>query len=95
MIADMPEKEKAPAGGSKPESKGKEPEKPIDLSALKDLNLDGKLKGKGGKVYPWRGALCLETQHFPDSPNQKTFPSTILQPGKVYSSKTVMTFTAR
>ena len=40
----MPPKEKAPAGGSKPESKGKEPEKPIDLSALKDLNLDGKLK---------------------------------------------------
>jgi AsmA protein len=40
----MPPKEKAPAGGPKPESKGKEPEKPIDLSALKDLNLDGKLK---------------------------------------------------
>jgi aldose 1-epimerase len=54
--------------------------------------LDGTIKGKAGHVYAHRTGLCLETQHFPDSPNQKAFPSTILQPGKVYSSKTVMTF---
>src|SRR5205085_9032754 len=37
--------------------------------------------GKGGRVYPYRGGLCLETQHFPDSPNQPHFPSTVLRPG--------------
>jgi aldose 1-epimerase len=57
--------------------------------------LDGTIKGKGGHVYAHRTGLCLETQHYPDSPNQKTFPSTILQPGKVYTSKTVMTFSAK
>jgi len=57
--------------------------------------LDGTIKGKGGHVYALRNGLCLETQHFPDSPNQKNFPSTILQPGKVYTTKTVMTFSAR
>jgi len=57
--------------------------------------LDGTLKGKGGHAYVQRGALCLETQHYPDSPNQKTFPSAILQPGKVYSSRTILTFSAR
>jgi aldose 1-epimerase len=57
--------------------------------------LDGTIKGKGGHVYAHRSGLCLETQHYPDSPNQKTFPTTILQPGKVYTSKTVMTFSAR
>jgi aldose 1-epimerase len=57
--------------------------------------LDGTIKGKGGHVYAHRTGLCLETQHFPDSPNQKNFPSTILQPGKVYTTKTVMTFSAR
>jgi len=57
--------------------------------------LDGTIKGKGGRPYGHRAGLCLETQHFPDSPNKANFPSTILQPGKVYSSKTVMTFTAK
>ena len=57
--------------------------------------LDGTIKGKGGHVYALRNGLCLETQHFPDSPNQKNFPSTILQPGKVYTTKTVMTFSAK
>jgi aldose 1-epimerase len=54
--------------------------------------LDGTLKGKGGTVYAHRSALCLETQHFPDSPNKPGFPSTILQPGQTYRSKTVFTF---
>ena len=54
--------------------------------------LDGTFKGKSGHPYVRRSALCLETQHFPDSPNQPNFPSTILQPGKSYDSKTVITF---
>jgi aldose 1-epimerase len=57
--------------------------------------LDGTIKGKGGHVYGLRTGLCLETQHFPDSPNQKTFPSTILQPGKSYDTRTVFAFSAK
>ena len=49
--------------------------------------------GKGGVVYPWRGALCLETQHYPDSPNQIEFPSTVLMPGETYFSECVYKFT--
>ena len=44
--------------------------------------LDGTIKGKGGHVYQHRSGFCLETQHFPDSPNQPEFPSTILQAGR-------------
>jgi aldose 1-epimerase len=51
--------------------------------------LVGTVKGKGGKPVPHRGALCLETQHFPNSPNQPNFPSTILQPGQTYATVTV------
>lgn len=54
--------------------------------------LDGTITGKGGRVYKHRSGLCLETQHYPDSPNHPTFPSTILQPGQTYSSRTVFTF---
>jgi len=50
--------------------------------------------GKGGKVYEHRGALCLEAQHFPDSPNQITFPSIILKPGQTYRQTTVYRFNA-
>jgi len=57
--------------------------------------LDGTIKGKGGHVYAHRSGLCLETQHFPDSPNKPKFPSTILQPGKAYESRTVFTFSAK
>jgi aldose 1-epimerase len=46
--------------------------------------LDGSDKGKGGKSYGMRSALCLETQNFPDSPNKPGFPSTLLHPGEVY-----------
>lgn len=49
-------------------------------------------KGKGGKTYNFRTAFCLEAQHFPDSPNQSTFPSTVLRPGEVYKQKTVYKF---
>jgi len=54
--------------------------------------LDGTITGKAGHVYQHRGALCLETQHFPDSPNHANFPSTILRPGARYQSKTVFAF---
>lgn len=57
--------------------------------------LDGRLKGKSGRAYVHRGGFCLETQHFPDSPNQANFPSTILEPGERYSTKTVFRFTTR
>lgn len=54
--------------------------------------LDGTKTGKGGQVYKRRFGFCLETQHFPDSPNKPGFPSTILRPGKVYASRTMYKF---
>jgi aldose 1-epimerase len=54
--------------------------------------LDGTIRGKAGRVYPHRGALCLETQHFPDSPNHPDFPSTIIRPGELLRSRTVFAF---
>ena len=57
--------------------------------------LDGTATGKGGRVYRHRTGFCLETQHFPDSPNHPSFPSTILHPGGTYASKTVFTFGVR
>jgi aldose 1-epimerase len=54
--------------------------------------LDGTIKGKGGRVYGHRAGLCLETQHFPDSPNHPRFPSTILRPGDTYRSRTTFAF---
>lgn len=57
--------------------------------------LDGRLTGKAGKPYVHRGGFCLETQHFPDSPNQPAFPSTILQPGDEYRTQTMFKFSTR
>lgn len=57
--------------------------------------LTGVLKGKSGKPYLHRGGLCLETQHYPDSPNQSEFPNTILKPGENYTSKTVFKFSTK
>ena len=54
--------------------------------------LDGTITGKGGHVYGRRAGFCLETQHYPDSPNKPEFPSTIVRPGQEYRSKTVFTF---
>ncbi len=54
--------------------------------------LDGTIKGKGGKVYGRRSAFCLETQHFPDSPNKPAFPTTELKPGQRFQSTTVFLF---
>ena len=56
--------------------------------------LDGKITGKSGRAYGRRSGFCLETQHFPDSPNKPKFPSTILRPGQEYHSRTVFTFGA-
>ena len=57
--------------------------------------LDDSLIGKSGKPYLKRGAVCLETQHFPDSPNQPNFPSTTLDVGEIYSSTTIYKFSVR
>ena len=54
--------------------------------------LDGSIVGKQTKAYTKRSAFCLETQHFPNSPNQPTFPTTQLNPGDTYQSETVYTF---
>ncbi len=57
--------------------------------------LDGAMKGKGAKAYTRRMALCLETQHYPDSPNQPRFPTTALKPGQTMRSTTVFKFSTR
>ena len=54
--------------------------------------LDGTITGKNGTVYEYRHGLCLETQHFPDSPNQPDFPTTTLNPGHLYKTTTVYKF---
>ncbi|MFD7403648.1 aldose epimerase family protein [Streptomyces sp. NPDC059866] len=56
--------------------------------------LDGSLVGTGGTVYRQGDGLCLETQHYPDSPNHPSFPSTVLRPGQTYRSTTVHSFSA-
>ena len=57
--------------------------------------LDGRLRGKSGKPYVHRGGFCLETQHYPDSPNQPNFPSTILKPGEEYKTTTILKFSTK
>ena len=56
--------------------------------------VDGKLTGVGGVRYVKHGAFCLETQHFPDSPNKPNFPSTVLRPGETYETTTIYRFPA-
>jgi aldose 1-epimerase len=57
--------------------------------------LDGTITGKGGKVYKKHYGFCLETQHFPDSPNKPNFPSVVLNPGERYKQETIYRFSAR
>lgn len=57
--------------------------------------LDGTIRGKNGVVYKYRSGLCLETQHFPDSPNKPDFPSVTLKPGEEYKQKTIYKFSVR
>jgi aldose 1-epimerase len=59
------------------------------------IGLNGSIVGKGGMAYPKYGALCLETQHFPDSPNRPNFPSTVLKPGTKFHSETIYKFSAK
>jgi len=54
--------------------------------------MDGTYTGKSGSKYNYRNAVALEAQHFPDSPNHPSFPSTILEPGDKYYQKTVLEF---
>ncbi len=57
--------------------------------------LDGTITGKASKIYPQHSGFCLETQHFPDSPNKPNFPSTILRPGQMYKTETIYKFSTR
>jgi aldose 1-epimerase len=57
--------------------------------------LDGTIVGKGGVIYQKRMGLCLETQHYPDSPNQPKFPSTVLHPNETYQTSTVYKFSVK
>lgn len=57
--------------------------------------LDGTLTGKDGETIPRRGGLCLETQHYPDSPNQPDFPSVVLEPGEEYHTTTLLKFSTK
>ena len=57
--------------------------------------LDGTVKGKGGIAYPQRAAFCMETQHYPDSPNKPAFPTTELKPGQTYHTTTTYKFSTR
>jgi aldose 1-epimerase len=55
--------------------------------------LDGSVRGKKGKIYNQRTGVCLETQHYPDSPNKPQWPSVILEPGQTYQSRCIYKFT--
>jgi aldose 1-epimerase len=59
------------------------------------IHLDGTVVGKGGQAYQKYGALCLETQHYPDSPNHPAFPTTVLRPGQKFTSETIYKFSAK
>lgn len=57
--------------------------------------LNGGITGKSGVVYKKRSGFCFETEHYPDSPNQPSFPSVVLRPGETYKTKTVYKFSAK
>lgn len=57
--------------------------------------MNEKESGKHGTIYPRRGAICLESQHYPDSPNQADFPSTVLEPGQTYKSQCIYKFSTK
>jgi aldose 1-epimerase len=58
-------------------------------------SFNGKLKGKSGQAYGPYAGLCLETQHYPDSPNRPRFPTTRLNPGEIYRQTTVYRFSVK
>jgi aldose 1-epimerase len=55
-------------------------------------HINGEIKGKEGAIYHARGAYCFETQHFPDTPNQPSFPTAVLKPGEKYHQITLFRF---
>jgi aldose 1-epimerase len=55
-------------------------------------HIEGNITGKGGAIYHFRSAYCFETQHFPDTPNQPTFPTAVLKPGEKYHQTTIFRF---
>jgi len=57
--------------------------------------LNGSVTGKFNTVYTKRFGLCLETEHYPDSPNQPSFPTTVLNPGDVYTTQTIYKFSVK
>ena len=57
--------------------------------------LDGTLPTPNGGTFAHRTGLCLETEHYPDSPNQKNFPTTVLNPGENYKTKTTFKFSVK
>ncbi|SDB34281.1 aldose 1-epimerase [Flavobacteriaceae bacterium MAR_2010_188] len=57
--------------------------------------LDGTLRSPNGGTYAHRTGFCLETQHYPDSPNQQAFPTTVLKPGETYETKTIFKFSVK
>jgi len=57
--------------------------------------LEGNIKGKAGKIYGHWGAFTLETQHYPDAPNQPNFPTTRLDPGQTYTQTTIFKFAGK
>ena len=57
--------------------------------------LDGSIVGKEGKAYDKHAGFCLETQHYPDSPNKSNFPSVVLEPGQKFTSQTLHKFSAQ
>jgi aldose 1-epimerase len=57
--------------------------------------LNGSQKGHGGRIFNFRSGMCLESGHFPDSPNKPDFPSTIAEPGKIYRSTTIYRFSVK
>lgn len=77
-----------PASGRKMEIFTTEP----GMQIYTGNGLKGKMTGKRGIAYPFRSAVCFETMHFQDSPNQPGFPSTVLRPGEVFRSHTVYKF---
>lgn len=77
-----------PAGGRVLEIETTEP----GIQVYSGNSLPGQMAGKGGRMYGRRAGIALETQHFPDSPNQSGFPSTILRPGEELTSRTIYRF---
>ena len=57
--------------------------------------LDGSIVGKSDRAYKFRNGFCLETQHYPDSPNKAEFPSVVLRPGEIYNSTTIHKFSTK